>query len=50
MSDHVYDMNYGIILIRNMELEKGRYQKIGGCRDVDMAKAGESQLDGTQDK
>jgi len=27
--------------------KEGRYQKIGGLRDVDMANAGESPLDGT---
>jgi len=38
------------ILIGNMDHENGRYQKLGGFRDVDMAKDGESQLDGTEDK
>ena len=30
--------------------KEGRHQKIGGLRDVDMAKKRESQLDGSEDK
>jgi len=40
----------GAIRIGNMDHEKGRFQKMLGIRDVDMAKNEESQLYGTQDK
>jgi len=43
-------MEYGVIRIRDMDPEEGRHQKTGGLRDVDMAKDGENQLDGMEDK
>jgi len=43
-------MKCGVIRIRNMDLEKGIYQKIRGFQDVDMAKDGKNQLDGAQGK
>jgi len=33
-----------------MNHEKGRYQNVGGFKDLDMAKDEESQLDGSEDK
>ena len=33
-----------------MDYEEGKYQQTGGFWDMDLAKEGENQLDGTQDK
>lgn len=40
MNDQVYDMACGVVWIVNMNHEEEQHQKIGGLREVDMAKDG----------
>ena len=50
VNSQVYGMECGVLRMRNMDLEKGRYRKTRGFRDEDMAYDGKNRLDGTQDK